>query len=365
MSLIKDIYSPAFYSNFADTVKHIIPSFDKQKFTEHIFNDDFKNMEWKQRMKHTTQVFHEFLPADFPEAIKLIEKIINKLRKDNYGGSLAFIFLPDYVEMYGQDDFKTSVKAFEFITKFISCEFAVRPFIAKYGDVMLAEMVRWSRNESASVRRLASEGSRPRLPWAMALPELKKNPNPILPILENLKNDPSESVRRSVANNLNDIAKDHPDVVISIATQWKGISKETDAIIKHGCRTLLKQGHTEILKQYGLESENITVTDLEILTPEVKIGDSLEFSFAVQNNNPISHTVRLEYGIYYKKSKGHLAKKVFKISETVYRPDSKVKITRKQSFRLITTRVFYTGQHQLSVIINGEEKEIKTFEIVS
>lgn len=364
MSLIKDIYSPAFYSNFADTVKSIIPSFDKQKFTEHIFNDDFKNMEWKQRMKHTTQVFHEFLPTDFPEAVKLIEKIIDKLRKDNYGGSLAFIFLPDYVEMYGQDDLKTSVKAFEFITQFISCEFAVRPFIAKYGNTMLDEMVKWSRHESASVRRLASEGSRPRLPWAMALPELKKNPNPVLPILENLKNDSSESVRRSVANNLNDIAKDNPDMVIGIALKWKGISKETDAIIKHGCRTLLKQGHVEILKQYGLESENITVTDFKILTPEVKIGYSLEFSFTVHNQNLINHTVRLEYGIYYKKSKGHLAKKVFKISETIYKPDLKVKIVRKQSFRLITTRVFYTGQHQLSIIINGEEKEVKAFEIV-
>ncbi|MGY0037975.1 DNA alkylation repair protein [Pedobacter sp. NJ-S-72] len=133
------------------------------------------------------------------------------------------------------------------ITQFISCEFAVRPFLAKYGGQMMIRMEKWSLHESHKVRRLASEGSRSRLPWAMAVPGLKKDPSPILPILENLKNDPSEWVRKSVANNLNDISKDHPEIVIAIANRWKGLSKETDAIIKHGCRSLLKQGHAKIL----------------------------------------------------------------------------------------------------------------------
>lgn len=364
MSLIKDIYSLTFYNRFADTVRDIIPSFDKEQFMKRIMGCSFDTMEWKDRMKHTTRVFHDFLPEDFSEGVKLIEKIINKLRNDGFGeDSLAFIFFPDYIEVYGQDDFDTSVKAFEFITQFVSCEFAVRPFILKYGDRMIERMTGWADHESHKVRRLASEGSRPRLPWAMAIPALKKDPSPILPLLEKLKSDPSESVRRSVANNINDIAKDHPDVVIDLAARWRGISKETDAIIKHGCRTLLKQGHTEILKQYGLESGNIAVRDFKILTPEVKIGDSLEFSFSISNQNSINHTVRLEYGIYYKKSKGHLAKKVFKISERIYEPDAVINIHRKQSFKLITTRVFYTGDHQLSIIINGEEKELLTFSL--
>jgi 3-methyladenine DNA glycosylase AlkC len=156
-------------------------------------------------------------------------------------GGLVYIFLPDYIEQYGLEDFESSVKAIENVTRFVSCEFAVRPFILKYGGTMMKKMRTWSLHKSYHVRRLSSEGSRPRLPWAISIPELKKDPSPILPILENLKNDPSEWVRRSVANNLNDIAKDHPGLVIELARKWKGISRETDAIIKHGSRTLLKK----------------------------------------------------------------------------------------------------------------------------
>ena len=362
MGLIKDIYSPAFYNKFTEAVKSIHHSFDKEGFMTAVLGNGFEQMEWKDRMKHTTRCFHQFLAADFPEAVQLIKNIIDKLRADGQDqGGLAHIFLADYIETYGLDDLENAVSAFEFITQFISCEFAVRPFIIKYGDQMIKEMVSWSKHKNYHVRRLSSEGSRPRLPWAMAIPALKRNPEPILPILENLKTDPSEYVRRSVANSINDIAKDHPDIVIALAARWQGISKETDAIIKHGSRTLLKQGHVDILKQYGLESGKIAVQDFRILTPEVKIGESVEFAFSITNQNPASHTVRLEYGIYYKKSKGHLARKVFKISEKVYEPNVTVNINRKQSFRLITTRVFHVGEHQVSIIVNGEEKGLLDF----
>ncbi|TDE14437.1 DNA alkylation repair protein [Dyadobacter psychrotolerans] len=365
MSLIKDIYSPSFYDRFANTMAVVIPSFDKKNFIEKIFTDEFKTLEWKERMKHTTRVFYTFLPENYPQAINIIEKIIDQLRADNFGeDGLAFVFLADYIESYGLDDFETSVKALEIVTRFISCEFAVRPFIIKYGNRMIDQMVVWSKHKNHKVRRFACEGSRPRLPWAMAIPALKKDPKPLIPLLENLKADPSEFVRRSVANNINDIAKDHPDIVIALAERWKGISRETDAIIKHGSRTLLKQGHTEILKHYGLVSEQIAVADLTILTPEVKIGDSLGFTFNLENQGETPQTVRLEYGIYYRKAKGHLARKVFKISEKTYLPGETIKIHRKQSFRIITTKVFYIGQHELSVIVNGEEKGKNTFEVL-
>jgi 3-methyladenine DNA glycosylase AlkC len=305
------------------------------------------------------------MPEIFSEAVVLIDKIIKNLKKNNFtDGNLAFIFFADYIEIYGLDDFKTSTKAFVSITQFISCEFAVRPFILKYKEQMIAEMTKWSLHENHHVRRLASEGSRPRLPWAMAIPFLKKDPTSILPILENLKNDPSEYVRRSVANNLNDIAKDNPKIVLIIAHKWKNHSKETDAIIKHGCRSLLKQGHPAILEHYGLESTNIVLSTFEIKTPVVKIGDYLQFQFYLNNKNEIPKTVRLEYAIHYKKAKGHLAKKVFKISEKIYQPNQLIKIERNQSFKLITTRVFYTGIHQLSIIINGTESETLEFELI-
>jgi 3-methyladenine DNA glycosylase AlkC len=366
MALIKDIYCSSFYTRFADVLQEVIPSLDKKQFILRMMGDDFAHMEWKGRMKRTTVVFHEFMPDHFAAAMKLIEKLIIKLRASGVGDDgLAFIFLPDYIETYGLDAFADAVKAFELVTQFVSCEFAVRPFILKYGQRMIDEMVVWSTHESPKVRRLATEGSRPRLPWAMAIPALKKDPSPILPILENLKNDPSESVRRSVANNLNDISKDHPAVVIAIAAKWKGVTKETDSLIKHGCRTLLKQGHVEVLNHYGLESKNIAVDELQVLTPEVKIGDSLEFSFKLINQNSGQHTIRLEYGIYYQKANGLQARKVFKISEKVYQPNDVVQIQRKQSFKLITTRKFHTGAHQISIIVNGEEKQFKAFELIA
>lgn len=365
MALIKDVYSSSFYDRFSDVAKDVIPSFDKKDFIHKIFDAGFKNKEWKDRMKHTTTALRDFMPADFSKAAKLIDQLIVKLKHkafDEYG--IAFMFLPDYIETYGLDDFTSSVKALESVTQFISCEFAVRPFILKYKTRMIDKMITWSLHKSYHVRRFASEGSRPRLPWAMAIPGLKKDPTPILPILENLKNDPSEWVRRSVANNLNDIAKDHPGIVLEIAARWKGLSKETDAIVKHGSRTLLKTGHTDILKHYGLESKEIMLTDYKIITPVIKEGESLHFSFSLQNTSPEKQTVRLEYAVYYNKANGQLSKKIFKISEKIYEPGEKIKVQKKQSFKPITTKKFYAGLHKLSIVANGEEKGIKSFKLI-
>lgn len=362
MAAIKDIYSLAFFENFTAVLAEVMTDFEREKFMAGIFIPEFEQMEWKQRMKHTTTVLHGFMPKEFPEAVKIIERIIEKLRQKSAGeDALVYIFFPDYIETYGLDDLKTSVKALEFVTQFISCEFAVRPFIIRYGDQMMAEMKRMSLHPNHKVRRFATEGSRPRLPWAMAIPALKMNPSSVLPILENLKNDPSEYVRRSVANNLNDIAKDHPDVVLAIAKKWEGGSKETAAIIKHGSRTLLKQGHSEILKHFGLDHSNILIADFEVVTPKINIGSDLHFKFRLSNENKESRTVRIEYAIHYLKANGSLSKKIFKISERFLAPGQLLQIDRKQSFKPITTKKFYTGWHRVSIVINGNEGETKEF----
>ncbi|MBB5623282.1 3-methyladenine DNA glycosylase AlkC [Pedobacter cryoconitis] len=364
MSLLKDIYSVPFYNKLADTLIQLNPEFNKKRFIELINVEGFTAMELKQRMHHTTLVIHQFLPSGYPEAIQHLSSLIHQLKKQQTGEQLlAYIFLPDYIETYGLEDYETSIQAIESVTQFISCEFAVRPFLAKYGQQMMQQMEKWSLHENHHVRRLASEGSRSRLPWAMAVPGLKKDPFMILPILENLKNDPSEYVRRSVANSLNDISKDHPEIVIAIAGRWKGLSKETDAIIKHGCRGLLKQGHTKILAHYGLESTAIELLDFEILTAAVAIGESLEFTISVKNIATVQQKIRLEYAVYYKRLNGQVSKKVFKISEREFQPAEIAVINRKQSFKIITTRKFYPGAHQLAIILNGRESELKDFEL--
>lgn len=356
-SLLKDIYSLAFYERFSKILAQHIPSFTKKEFLRLIFTKEFETMELKERMRHTSRVLHSFFPEDYAATTKMLGNIIASLRESGFGeDSLEFMILPDYIETYGVQHYKHSIKALELVTQFVSCEYAVRPFLLQYGDKMMQQMTAWSLHKNHKVRRLSSEGARPKLPWAMAVPALKKDPVPVLAILENLKNDPSEWVRRSVANNLNDISKDHPGIVLEIAKRWKGIGKETDAIIKHGCRTLLKQGHADILQYYGLEGSNIQLSNFKVLTPKVKIGDALAFSFSICNNNTTAQVVRLEYAIYYRKANGQLSKKVFKISEKIYQPGEKADIVRKQKFILITTRTFYAGAHEMSVIINGQEK---------
>ena len=363
-SLFKDIYSEAFYEKFSVVLSRTIPSFEARKFKELIFNDQFAAYELKERMTHTAKVLHHFLPDDFAQATEIIKQIIENLRIAGIQEeSVEFMFFPEYISIYGMDDYENSITAFEWMTQFTSCEFAVRPYILKYTKKMLAQMLLWTQHEHNMVRRLASEGSRPRLPWAMALPNLKKNPNPILPILNNLKQDSCEIVRRSVANNLNDISKDNPQFVIDFGQKWKGSSQEIDALIKHACRTLLKQGNVEVLKLFGFDSENIELSDFQILTPKVSIGNKLEFSFSLLNQDQKSQMLRLEYGLYYKKKNGVLARKVFKISEREMEPNKKYKINRKQSFKVITTRKFYTGIHQLSIILNGQEKQLQEFEL--
>lgn len=366
MGLIKDIYSKAFYERLAFSLEKVVPNFAAEKFMQAILPPEFVQMEWKERMQHTTQTLHLFMPANYAESAALLEPVIAQLKRDGFGGhQLEFMFLPDYIAVYGLADFENSVKALELVTQYISAEFAVRPFLLKYGLQMTDQMLKWSTHPNHHVRRFASEGSRPRLPWAMAIPDLKNNPMPLLPILENLKNDPHEYVRRSVANSLNDITKDNPTVVVELAKKWKGLSKETDAIIKHACRTLLKKGHPEILNFYGLDATNLAITAFEIETPKVKVGDSVAFAFTLENNDTIARYIRLEYTVYYLKQNGTLAGKVFKISEKTYQAGEKVRVNRKQSFKLITTKKFYLGHHKLSIMMNGKEVQIGDFELIA
>ncbi len=355
--LLKNIYNDTFFEAFLKPIPQLIPSFEKALFLKQIYDGDWENKELKQRMSHITTTLHAHLTNDFKKDVDTLLKLIPLLLENGFkADNFECMFLPDYIEVYGLEDYQTSVQALEEITKFVSCEFAVRPFIIKYEKEMIEQMLKWSKHDHAAVRRLASEGSRPRLPWAMAIPSFKKDPAPVLPILENLKKDPSETVRRSVANNLNDISKDNPETVIAISKKWKGQSVETDKLIKHACRTLLKQGIPEVMSIFGFGTiDKIETKNFQIATPNVSIGKFLEFSFKIKNTTSQPVKLRLEYGLYYQKANGTLSRKVFKISEKIYDGRSETTIIRKQPFKVITTRKFHPGQHQVSLIINGIE----------
>lgn len=355
---LKEMFNKKFYEHLATEFKKVYANFNDKKFVDDVTNE-LEKRSLNERLRFTSLTLKNHLPKDFKETIEILNTVISRTST----GYTSLIF-PDYVGQFGIHDFETSMKALAYYTQFGSSEFAVREFLKHDFDKTLQMMKIWSKSSNHHIRRLASEGCRPRLPWAMAIPELKKNPNPILPLLTNLKSDSSEYVRRSVANNLNDIAKDNPAIVIEIANKWKGQSKETDTILKHGCRTILKQGNLGILKHFGLDSSKAEVTNFKILTSKVTIGKDLEFSFSVKNNDNVQQKIRLEYAIYYLRQNGQLSRKVFKISERIFEPNQSSDIKRRQSFKLITTRKFYVGIQKLSIIINGEEKSNDVFELL-
>lgn len=366
-TLFKDVFfKQGFIDELSTALAAVVPGVDKKKFRNKVFDKDWHTKELKQRTRHVVHVLKEYMPEHFPDAAELLIKMVNNLKQQEIReGSFGYISMAEYVEVYGVTHYAASVKAMEQITQFISCEFAVRPFILKYEDKMMQQMLKWSKHKDPRVRRLASEGCRPRLPWAMALPDFKRDPSKVLPILEQLKADSDVWVRKSVANNLNDISKDNPELAISIFKKWLGDNKETDWIVKHAARTLLKQGNKEVMGMFGFKKDKgIVLNNYKVETAIVKIGDSLQFSFELHNKNKQPSIVRVEYGMYYLRANGTHSKKVFKISEREYEAGKKIVVTRKQSFKPITTRVYYPGLHKVSLIINGHEEALAEFELV-
>ena len=363
-SLLKDVYSPAFYESLGDGLETVVSGFDRQAFQAAIFSPAFAGMELKQRMTHTIEVIAGYLPADYGSAINRLEALIDALRAAGHReASFEYMFLPEFIETRGIEHFERSLEAFEFVTQFTSCEFAVRPFIHRYGQAMLERMLEWTRHPDEMVRRLASEGSRPRLPWAMALPALQQDPSPLMPILDALKQDPSETVRRSVANNLNDVSKDNPQFVIERVRDWQGLGADTDALLKHACRSLLKQGHPDALALFGYDANGIEISEFALDTPIVLFGEALQFRFNIENQTPASKLVRLEYAVYHLKKNGSLAPKVFKISEREIAAGAVDTIRRHHRIKPITTRRYYAGEHRVSIIVNGRESDTIEFQL--
>ena len=348
---LKDMYcTPKSVKTLAGVLKRFCPAFDKKRFIDLVLNDEFEAMELKTRMRHTTECMHETLPKSYAKAINILKKAAPHVK------GFEAMCLPDYVELYGLDDWDRSLDAMALFTSYSSSEFAIRPFIVKDPKRAMTFLKELAGNKDPKVRRLASEGCRPRLPWAMALPVFKKDPGPILPILEKLKDDSSESVRNSVANNLNDISKDNPDIVLELCRKWLGKSERTDWIIKHACRTMLKAGDSRamILFRFG-DPKKIGVKKFKFDKQKVKIGEKVGFAYDLVVATKKACDVRLEYAVYFAKAKGKTSKKVFKISEHSYEPGV-YSLTKKHSFADMSTRKHYPGKHQLAVIVNGVEK---------
>jgi 3-methyladenine DNA glycosylase AlkC len=220
----------------------------------------------------------------------------------------------------------------------------------------MAQMLEWARHEHPGVRRLASEGCRPRLPWGIVLPDLKADPSPILPILELLKHDESEAVRRSVANNLNDISKDNPDVVLGLLQRWQAHdTPEIQRLTSHALRTLLKQGHPQALELLGFPSAPaIAVRELAVEPEALPLGSQVTLSFDIVSQGDEPQKLMIDYVVHHVRASGKRTPKVFKLSKRTIQPGQVLHITRNHSFAPVTTRKYYPGQHAIQPKINGQ-----------
>ena len=362
---LKDVYTRAFFEQFLGAFQEVHPSLDKASFLAKIFTPSWRNLELKARISHIAEVMQHFLPADFKLAAPILIQLCKQLKSDGIKGGYEHLFIPEYIEKQGLSEEKIALNCIEKVTQFVSCEFAIRPFIAQHQEPVLNQLLKWSKNPDENVRRLASEGCRPRLPWSPALVEFKNDPSPILPILENLKADSSLYVKKSVANNLNDISKDHPELFLQLAKKWIGKNEHSDWIVKHAARTLLKDGNAEAMQLFGYAAnEQLNVKHFQLANKSLKLGEQLIFSFLLENQANEVLKVRLEYGIYFKKQNGSNTRKVFKISEKSLKPKEQLKVQKAHTIKAISTRKYYEGTQFICLILNGVELEKLPFELI-
>lgn len=345
---LKHMFSAEFVASVANDIKKLYPGFKSKQFI-HFTLEPWPVLELKGRQIRIAQALNEYLPADFSHAAKIVVAIAPK-----YKGYVGIAF-PQFISDYGLLHYNDSVKALEILTQYSSSEFAVRPFILAYPDKMVKQMQLWSKHENEHVRRLSSEGMRPRLPWAAPFKHFQANPQHILPILENLKDDPSDYVRKSVANTLNDISKDHPELVLTIAKQWLKGAEHRARLVQHALRTLLKKGNQQALSLFNQPATpHVVITGFVSSAYTLNIGQSCTIQLSLRNTSKkSSYNVRCSYAVNFVKHNGSSSRKVFSWKQLELGPNEHVEFTRKVNFQHYSTRTIFPGVHSILPIVNG------------
>jgi 3-methyladenine DNA glycosylase AlkC len=338
------------------------PEFDDKGFSD-TASENLDALELKERSEKIMNAMIKYLPGDFMKAGDILLASLSPALDNNIFGitvdengiaGWAIMPMAHYVGLRGHDHFDLSMTLFKEFTKRFSSEFGIRFFLLDSPDETLSVLKKWTKDGDRHVRRLVSEGTRPRLPWAMQLPVFIKDPLPVIELLEMLKDDNEEYVRRSVANNLNDIARDHPNVVAEIAEKWmKGASREREKLIHHACRTLLKKGNKKVLRVFGYEPPEIQQVNIDVQTPEVVFGTALQFSVSICSSASHDQPLMIDYIIHHQKANGKTSPKVFKWRTKSLVARKSLTLTKKHTIKKITTRVYYPGVHTVEVMVNG------------
>jgi len=357
----KNLFNEKIITSMGGHLTNAWPEFDSPGFVTMATNN-LAALELKERSAQITDALAVFLPNDFEHAAAIM--LDSLAPEDGYEidwnnsdeGIVGWAIMPmvDYVGLNGLEHFDLSMTLFKEMTKRSSSEFGIRFFLLAKPELTLSVLKTWLDDPNHHVRRLISEGTRPRLPWSMRLPAFIENPSPVLELLDALKDDEEEYVRRSVANNLNDIAKDHPDVVAQIAAQWlNDADKNRKKLIRHACRTLIKQGHKATLKALGYDAPHVKLEKLEILTPHVEFGNALMFEISMVSTSGQEQNLIIDYAIHHRKANGKTSPKVFKWKTTTLAPYAVLCAKRKHAIKKITTRTYYPGAHRLELFVNG------------
>jgi 3-methyladenine DNA glycosylase AlkC len=356
---LKDWFDEARYRSISGHLARLEPKFRADVFLPLVL-EGLEPRSLMQRLHQCTLATEAALPGTYRSQLKVLRKLAPLLDH-----SFVSIFLCDFVSTFGTDDFDHSLDALAYFTCFGSGEFAVRPFIIADQERTFTALHRWAKHENEHVRRLASEGSRPRLPWGTRLPSLVRDPSPVLPLLEQLKSDPAIYVRRSVANHLNDITKDHPERVLDLLSAWDLTQPDHRWIAKQACRTLIKRGHPRALALFGFGKKPEVTAALQATPAQLELGDRLTLTARLKSTSRKAQRLAIDYVIHYVKARGVTAEKVFKWTELDLPPGANLDLSRSQHIRDFTTRKHHAGHHKLELQINGHRVASAAFELRS
>ncbi len=365
---LKNGFGPDVARKIATMIKGVYPSFPATQFVRTVLHG-YDELELMARARKISSALHAHLPTDYENAIEILLESLGSADevRDESNPMASFLYMPHgcFVAEHGIDHFDTSMRANYELTKRFTAEFSIRPFISTYPTKTLTLLRKWTRDPSVDVRRLVSEGTRPRLPWASRLPEFQRDPAPVLDLLERLKDDSELYVRRSVANNLNDIGKDNPEVLIDTAAAWmKGASRDREWLVRHALRSAVKRGDPGALNVLGFgDGKGLRVGRSAISPEKVKIGDAVTVSFNVTNTTKRQRPVMVDFRIHYVKANGTASPKVFKMKSLDLASGESGDVVKKVSVANMTTRRHYAGRHQVDAILNGQIQPIGYFDL--
>ena len=355
---MKDGLDARAIARLADNLKRAHKSFDLTGFIS-CATTGLESLELKARVDKVAEAMAQYLPADYPTALAGIVACASDWNSGDAGDALrGFAAWPlfVYIEKQGLEHCAVSLAALRELTHLFTAEFALRPFLKTHPEQTLAEVLAWTQDPSDKVRRLASEGIRPRLPWACRLPEFQRDPAPVLRVLDKLIDDNSDFVCRSVANNLADIAVDHPDLVIRVCRGYLSErSKGREWIARRATRNLIKSGHPGVWSLHGLEDQpKLRVEGLRVEPSRVRLGEGFAIDFDLVSESEASQRLVVDFVVHHVKASGKTSPKVFKLSELSLPPQSRLPLSKNHAFRPITTRTYYPGVHRIEIQVNGE-----------